>query len=133
MIEMWAAAPQDLQVLKGAIIEATGLGKDALHIYTGLAIFLTVRMLWRRRGGWLLAWLATLALASGVEWLDMRAAAGGSPIQPDASHWHDVWNTMFWPTVLLLIGRWLHPRVKSAQEPQSGDLTDQAFKEPPPV
>ena len=122
MIEMWAAAPQDLQLLKVEILNATGLGKDALHIYTGLAIFIAVRLCWRWRGGWMLAWLVALAMASGVEWLDMRAIAGASPIQPDSAHWHDIWNTMFWPTVLLLVGRWLHPVVR----PYSSDLADQA-------
>ncbi len=133
MIKMWAAAPQDLQLLKVEIIEATGLDKDALHIYIGLAIFLTVRLLWRWRGGWLLAWLAALTLATIFEWLDMRTVAVGSPIQPDASHLHDIWNTMFWPTVLLVVGRWLHPDVKSAPEAESSNLADEPFKQPPSI
>lgn len=133
MIEMWAAVPQDFQILKANIVEATGLGKDALHVYVGLAVFLTVRLLWRWRGGWLLAWLAAVTLAIFVEWLDMRALAGASPIKPDAAHWHDIWNTMFWPTVLLLIGRWLHPGVNFLPSAVSDDLADQPFKEPPAV
>src|SRR3546814_16676563 len=53
-------------------------------------------------------------MAAGGEWLDMALEARQSTIQPDAAHWHDIWNTMFWPTVLLLIGRWLHPGGKPA-------------------
>lgn len=99
---------------KISLIDATGLDKDALHIYFGLALFLLVRLVWRWRGGWVIAWLAVLAMACGGEWLDMTAEYSRSAIQPDAAHWHDIWNTMFWPTVLLLVGRWLQPGVKAS-------------------
>ncbi|WP_439569336.1 hypothetical protein [Sphingopyxis sp.] len=99
---------------KLSIIEASGLGKDALHIYFGLALFLLVRLMWRWRGGWVVAWLAVVAMAFGGEWLDMTREMGRSTMQPDAAHWHDIWNTIFWPTVLLLVGRWLQPRAKHA-------------------
>ncbi|WP_137753837.1 hypothetical protein [Sphingopyxis sp. L1A2A] len=99
---------------KLSIIEASGLGKDALHIYFGLALFLLVRLMWRWRGGWIVAWLAVVAMACGGEWLDMTAEHSRSTIQPDAAHWHDIWNTIFWPSVLLLVGRWLQPQAKDA-------------------
>ena len=98
---------------KVSVIEATGLDKDALHIYFGLTLFLVVRFLWRRRGGWVIAWLAVLAMACGGEWLDLNAEISRSAIQPDAAHWHDIWNTMFWPTVLLVVGRWLQPAARA--------------------
>jgi hypothetical protein len=136
MRAIWASAPLDLQNLKLYLIDLTGLGRDALHVYAGLAVFLTVRLLWRWRGGWVIAWLAALALASSIEWLDMRAEGQAGVLQPDPAHWHDVWNTMVWPTVLLLIGRWLHPRPKALDKP-SGDLADQplhhAEEQAPPV
>ena len=97
---------------KSWLVTTADLSKDALHIYFGLALFVTVRLIWRRRGGWLVAWLAVLAMACGGEWLDMTAEVSRSSIQPDAAHWHDIWNTMFWPTVLLLVGRWLQPEAK---------------------
>lgn len=133
MIQMWANAPQDLQLLKLDIIEATGLGKDALHVYAGLAVFVAVRLMWRWRGGWFLAWVAALCLASGIEWLDMRVDAVDSVLEPDAAHWHDLWNTMFWPTMLLLFGRWLQPAFKAEPQLESSDLADQPFKDPPTV
>ncbi|MDO9368096.1 MAG: hypothetical protein Q7T68_05955 [Sphingopyxis sp.] len=101
---------------KTSVIHATGLDKDALHIYFGLTLFLAVRLLWRWRGGWFVAWLAVLAMAVGGEWLDLNAEISRSAIQPDAAHWHDIWNTMFWPTVLLFIGRWLQPAAKPPAE-----------------
>jgi hypothetical protein len=122
MTNILATAPADLQNLKLYLIDLTGLGRDALHVYAGLAVFLFVRLLWRWRGGWMIAWLAALALASSIEWLDMRAEGQAGVPQPEPAHWHDVWNTMVWPTVLLLIGRWLHPRPKSEK---SSDLADQ--------
>ncbi|WP_338426455.1 hypothetical protein [Sphingopyxis kveilinensis] len=100
---------------KMSVIEATGLGKDALHVYFGLALFLVVRLAWRGRGGWIAAWLAVLAMACGGEWLDLTAEYSRSTIQPDAEHWHDIWNTMLWPTVLLIVGPWL-PRSEGAAE-----------------
>lgn len=101
---------------KVSVIEATGLDKDALHIYFGLTLFLVVRFLWRRRGGWVIAWLAVLAMACGGEWLDLNAEIAQSTIQPDAAHWHDIWNTMFWPTILMLVGRWMQPQPNDAAD-----------------
>lgn len=131
-----ATAPYELQNLKIYLIDLTGLGKDALHVYAGMTVFLLTRLLWRWRGGWMVAWIAALALATGIEWLDMRAEGKVGSIQPDAEHWHDIWNTMVWPTVLLFLGRWLQPRPKPAVDP-SGDLADKslddAAEQPPTV
>jgi hypothetical protein len=116
---------------KSWLVASTALGKDALHIYFGLALFIAVRLIWRRRrGGWLAAWLAVLVMACGGEWLDMTAEASRAAVQPDAAHWHDIWNTMFWPTVLLLVGRWLQPPGKlPADEPVSGEDAERGFEQ----
>lgn len=117
---------------KLSIIEASGLGKDALHIYFGLALFLLVRLMWRWRGGWIVAWLAVVAMACGGEWLDMTAEHSRSTIQPDAAHWHDIWNTIFWPSVLLLVGRWLQPQAKDAAvmaSEMSGEDAERRFEQ----
>ena len=45
---------------KSWLVTASDLGKDALHIYFGLALFMLVRLAWRWRGGWVAAWLAVL-------------------------------------------------------------------------
>ncbi|HEY0597192.1 hypothetical protein [Sphingopyxis sp.] len=98
------------------LVASADLSKDALHVYFGMALFLFVRLVWRWRGGWFAAWLAVLAMACGGEWLDVTAEISRSAIQPDSAHWHDIWNTMFWPTVLLLVGRWLQPRARMVPE-----------------
>jgi hypothetical protein len=126
---LFGYTPLDFQQFKVVMLGFTGLGKDALHIYAGMGLFLLVRLVWRWRGGWMLAWLAVLAMACMVEWIDMKAEGAVNALQPDAAHWHDIWNTMFWPTVLLLVGRWLQPRPKP-ENIASGDLADQAFEEP---
>ncbi len=117
---------------KVSVIDATGLGKDALHIYFGLALFLVVRLLWRWRGGWVVAWLAVLAMACGGEWLDMTVEAGKSAIQPDRAHWHDIWNTMFWPTILLLVGRWLQPPLKTPADADDNGFASSISETPAP-
>lgn len=99
------------------LVADSGLGKDALHIYFGLTLFLLVRLLWRWRGGWIAAWLAVVAMACGGELLDITAEINRSSIQPDAAHWHDIWNTAFWPTVLMLVGRWLQPAARRPVTP----------------
>ena len=129
---LFGYTPLDFQQFKTVALDATGLGKDALHIYAGMALFLGVRLLWRWRGGWTLAWLAVLAMACTAEWGDIKAEAANTALQPDAAHWHDIWNTMFWPTVLLLVGRWLQPKPKPKAD-VSSDLADQPFEEPPAV
>jgi len=107
----------DFQATKLLVVASSGLAKDALHVYLGLALFLAVRLVWRWRFGWLLAWLAVLAMALGGEWLDLLGEELVGVLQPDRAHWHDIWNTMFWPTVLALVGRWLHPAAKATTEP----------------
>ncbi len=75
-----------------------------------------------------MAWTAALVAALTGEALDIRDEIRGNYAQPDNAHWKDVWNTMLWPTVLLLTGPLLQPRLKA-----SGDLADQSLEQPPPV
>lgn len=80
----------------------------------------------------MIAWLAVLAMACGGEWLDLNAEISRSSIQPDAAHWHDIWNTMFWPTVLLLVGRWLQPPPEAPAEPDdamSGEYAERRLEQ----
>jgi hypothetical protein len=136
---LFGHTPEDFQQLKLVLLDLTGLSRDALHIYAGMAAFVAARLIWRWRGGWMVAWLAALAVAYGAEWLDMQAENDpGSLLKPEPDHWHDIWNTMVWPTVLLLVGHWLHTRPKTrADHALSGGLADQpahdSCEQPPPV
>jgi hypothetical protein len=94
------------QSLKLALVDLSGLSKDALHIYVGLAVFLLVAIALRKPLRSPVPWLAVLLLAVLGESLDSR---------DDISHYgawrvlvsvHDIANTLFWPTVLLLLARY---------------------------
>lgn len=126
----------EFQLLKIWLHNETGLARDALHVHIGLAAFILVRLLWRGRGGWLAAWLVALAGTLLGEWLDLRSANLTAPLRPGADHWHDIWNTMLWPSLLLLVGRWLEPRSRQQAEPTppaaadgSGEDVAQSFEQ----
>lgn len=103
------------------LVASTALGRDALHVYFGLGLFIAIRLLWRRRGGGVAAWLAVLVLAVTGEVLDMTTQANNAMVLPASAHWHDIWNTMFWPTVLLFVGHWLRPKAGPLSEPSGED------------
>lgn len=94
-----------VQSLKLAAVHATGLSKDALHIYVGLAVYIAGAFLTRRR---LISWLPFIAvlvvsiLGEGLDMADDFRTLG---------HWrwranvHDIMNTAFWPAALTLLAR----------------------------
>ncbi len=102
-------------------MDAVPLAKDALHIHIALAIFVAVRLLWRRRGGWWLAWAAALAAALAGEYFDLvnegATSIADAWTNAHGAHWQDIWNGMAWPTILLLVGRWLHPPQRPTLQP----------------
>ena len=94
-----------LQQLKLFFMGLTGLSKDALHVYVGLAILLGTALLLRwplERGRPLLAVLA-VALAGEI-WDVADTLRVGEPLRL-GGNWHDIWNTLFWPLVITLIAR----------------------------
>ena len=94
-----------VQSFKIFIIQLTGLSRDALHIYAGLATFILVAAITRKSPKSLVPWVSVLAIACGVEALDARDDLHS------LGHWrvgasvHDLINTVFWPTVLFLLAR----------------------------
>ena len=101
---------------KLAIETWTGLDKDALHIHAAILLYLFIALVLRRPG--IGAWLAVLAVEVANEALDLREQyQAGIQIPwtealglgwPEAMR--DIWNTMVWPTVLLLLGRYVLPQ-----------------------
>lgn len=94
-----------LQSAKLVLMEATNLAKDALHIYVGLGVMLFVAIAFRRS---LADWrpIAAVAFASvaGEIWdLIDTFSHGGTPRWN--ANWKDIWNTMFWPSVLFGLAR----------------------------
>lgn len=94
-----------LQDAKLWLIAHFGLGKDALHIYVALTVMFGSALLF----GWRLSswrpWLLVAAAALAGEAWDIRdRLVAGVPVQPSGNV-HDLWNTLFWPSVILLLAR----------------------------
>jgi hypothetical protein len=96
--------------------DLVGLSKDALHIYVGLAVFLLALALLRAP---LRDWrpvAAVFAVAlTGEVWDLIEWTTRGRPVQWP-NHWHDLWNTCFWPLVLFALARWTE--VLKREDPQ---------------
>lgn len=93
------------QAIKLAVVSATGLSKDALHIYIGLTVYLVASLALHKSAHRLWPLLLVVCIACMGEALDMRDDIHS------LGHWrwraslHDVVNTVFWPLVLCLLGR----------------------------
>jgi hypothetical protein len=97
------------QAFKLAVVTATGLSKGALHVYVGLIVWLAATATLRRSVRSLLPLGVVLAVAIVGEAWDARddiATLGHWRIGASA---HDVVNTLFWPTVLVLVARFARP------------------------
>ena len=94
-----------LQSAKFWLVQHLSLAKDALHIYVGLALFLGSALLFR----WPLRswkpWAVVLAAALLGEAWDLRDSGVYHTRVNLWANWKDVWNTMFWPSALLLLAR----------------------------
>ncbi len=94
-----------LQTAKFWIVAHLDLAKDALHVYVGLILLLGSALLF----GWKLSswkpWaLVALAAVTGEIWDLIDNAIVHTPLDLWAS-WHDIWNTLFWPSMILVLAR----------------------------
>jgi hypothetical protein len=95
-----------LQTTKLWLIGGTGLAKDALHVHVGLLVFLGSALLLR----WPLRswkpWVAALAVSLTGEAWDVGDRWMANMHAAPIGHWHDIWNTMLWPSAILLLARY---------------------------
>ena len=91
-----------VQRIKMAIVDLTGLSKDTLHVYMGLAVFFAVAAVSPRRLRSVVPLLAVVAVAIAGEMLDMLVDENQWRWQASA---HDLLNTLFWPTAIWLLAR----------------------------
>ena len=93
------------QSAKMFLVEATNLGKDALHIYVGLGVMLLVVIVFRKSlADWRPLAAVALAAVAGEMWDVIDTLShGGTPRW--SLNGKDVWNTMFWPTILFGLAR----------------------------
>jgi hypothetical protein len=100
-----------LHEMKLWLVEFTGLAKDALHIHVALLLFFGSALLFRWRLSDPRLWLIVLAAAlAGEAWDIHDTVSFGGTLDPSAN-WHDIWNTLLWPTVIGLLARF-SPRLK---------------------
>jgi hypothetical protein len=95
-----------VQAIKQAIVNATGLAKDALHIYVGLAVFLATAAVLRKPFRSRVPWLAVLAVACAGEVVDAIDQIHIEGFWEWPGSVHDIVNTLFWPTVFFLVARY---------------------------
>ena len=93
------------QSAKLFLMDVSNLGKDALHVYVGLAVMLLVAIVLRRSlADWRPLAAVALAAVAGELWdLIDTISHGGRPAV--SLNGKDVWNTLFWPTILFLLAR----------------------------
>jgi hypothetical protein len=92
--------------LKDLISHYSGLEKDALHIHAAIFLYLAAMAAFRRGRASGLPWVAVLLLELANEAYDVRHNWVDGADWALSSSAKDLWNTMLWPTVLLLIGRY---------------------------
>ena len=115
------------------LIETVGLTNDAMHIHGSLLILCVSAILLRRRPDSPWCWIIVFIAELFNEYADLRGLAPGEATL-DASL-HDLYNTMFWPTIILILGRFLFPRRRKDLGPavSSSDLAHQPLEQAAPV
>jgi hypothetical protein len=93
------------QAIKLAVMGLTGLSRDSLHLHIGLLTMVLAAVVSRRTLASPLPWLAVLAVACLAEAWDLRDDFAGRGSLRWGASLHDLVNTLFWPTILLLLAR----------------------------
>ena len=98
--------PSPLQAVKWWIVQHTDLAKDALHIYVALALFFGTALVFAWKPSSWKPWSVVAAAAIAGEAWDLRdSVVYQTPIDLSAN-WHDIWNSLFWPSAIVLIARY---------------------------
>ena len=100
--------------LKTELSDLLGISKDALHIHLGIAIFLIAALVFRRSLANWIPWLVLLAFELVNEFIDIFHLHEGTVSFELEGSLKDILNTMFWPTIVLIIARRLTSASKSA-------------------
>ena len=116
------------QDIKIVLIDATGLGKDALHIYVSLAVFFG-SCLWFGWRAWNVGPRLMVAVDAilGELWDISDSLKYDAAIEP-ASHIKDLVNTMLVPTIIMAVARYT-PLFRRRREDTDGGLTVQPVEE----
>ena len=101
----------EFHVFKQHVIAATGLEKDALHIYVGIGVYLLTlalsRPLFRHSNApKYIALIAATSIALLGEYLDIRYNLRTNTKVAWGDSIHDLLNTCFWPYMLFALSKW---------------------------
>jgi cell shape-determining protein MreD len=93
----------DLKIL---LVDYLGLEQDALHIHGAILLYILAMFAFRQTRKSRFPWLFVLAAELANESYDLLHQHNlGEPLRWGESL-KDLWNTMLWPSVLLLVGRY---------------------------
>jgi hypothetical protein len=121
-------------ICKTWLVEYVGFTNDAMHVHGSILILFVSAIVLRRRPDSIWCWLIVLLAELFNEYADLRGIAPGEETMDAAIH--DLYNTMLWPTVILILGRFLFPSRKkdaSKDAAPSANLANQSFEQPAPV
>lgn len=91
---------------KEAVVTYVGLERDALHVHGALLLYIVAMGVFRQSRRSRLPWLVVFAVELVNEAIDLLAIAPYFNRLIAEATIKDIWNTMLWPTVLLLVGRY---------------------------
>jgi len=95
------------QNLKLSFLEIVNLSKDAVHIHIGLVVFFLAVALWRRGRLDSLSLIPVFLLAGVMEALDLRDDLASFGYMRWSASLHDLINTVVWPTLVVVLSKWL--------------------------
>jgi len=102
-----------------------GMDDEVLHVHMSLLILFGAAIILRRRPDSIWCWLVVFVIEMANEYADIIGDAAGEGTL--SSGLADLYGTMFWPTVILLLGRFLFPpreqNVQLAEDPLKASET----------
>lgn len=120
------------------LIDNVGLTNDAMHVHGAMLILFMSALILRRRADSVWCWLIVFIAELFNEYADLRGLAPGE--DTINASLHDIYNTMFWPTIIVTFGWLVFPKPKRVQVEvandlgeTSGELPDQSFEHPPAI
>lgn len=94
-----------VQAIKLTLVQTTGLPKDALHIYVGLATLFVAAAIARRSVSAWLPLMAVLVLTVIGELVDLNDDLDYLGYWRWRDSIFDIGNTMFWPLIIFVLAR----------------------------
>ncbi|KIX10951.1 hypothetical protein X474_27545 [Dethiosulfatarculus sandiegensis] len=98
------------QSFKSLILEVLPLSKDAIHIHMGLMVLFLAVFIWRRGRLDYLSLLPVFMAAGAMEFLDLRDDLLLLGYMRWFASVHDLINTVFWPTIIVIAYKWVETR-----------------------